>query len=301
MNDDKNFSGKKIRKRVIMTNTIVKAPSVNLKELSTLFIEMTAQNCNLNCKHCYIDFKSKRPKDFIPFDKIKQTLSIIDKKQLNYIFLTGAEPMLHPDFNHILRLCLKHSSVVINTNALTVNDKKARFLRKVEDENNFGNEIIFMISIDHYIEKENDLIRGRGSYRKAVHAIQSLVKYGFNPILSIVNHFNIEENVLIENFKDLCSSIGFETNDINFKIIPLLDKNKQLEIPKNVDYDKLKLECVRTRTLTLNGVFYCPLLSCDNRGKCGSDFSEYSVKNYLETPFCSQCIAHNNYLFSLDF
>ena len=57
-----------------MSNTIVKAPCVNLKSLETLFIEMTAQNCNLRCKHCYIDFSDKKVKDFIPIDKVKQAL-----------------------------------------------------------------------------------------------------------------------------------------------------------------------------------------------------------------------------------
>ncbi len=283
-----------------MSNIIVKAPCVNLSALETLFIEMTAQNCNLRCKHCYINFGDKKVKDFIPIDKIKQTLINIDKKDLKYITLTGAEPMMHPDFNQILRLCLKYSSVVIQTNALNINDKKARFLRKVEEENNLGNEIIFMISIDHYIEKENDMLRGRGSFRKAIHAIQSLVKYDFNPILSIVNYLDINETELKNKFSELCASFNFETTDINFKIIPLIQKDKQWEIPNNTDFDKLNTDCTKSRTLTLNGIFSCPLLSCDNRGKCGGDINDFSTKNYLETSYCSQCAAYNKKLFSLE-
>ena len=283
-----------------MNKTIIKAPCINMQKMESLFIEMTAKNCNLQCKYCYIDFKDKKVKDFIPIDKIKQALSQINKKELKFIHLTGAEPMLHNDFNHILRLCLKYSSVVIHTNALNINDKKARFLRKVEEENNLGNEIIFMISIDHYIEKENDLLRGRGSYRKAIHAIQSLTKYGFNPILSIVNNNNTEEKELKKNIRKLCQSINFETSDINFKIIPLIEKNKTYEIDNETDFDKLKVECAKSRTLSINGIFTCPLLCGDNRGKCGSDFNDFSRRSYLETPYCSQCIKYNSTLFSLD-
>ena len=283
-----------------MNKTIIKAPCVNLKNIENLFIEMTSQNCNLRCKHCYIDFKDKKIKDFIPMEKIKQTLSSMNRDNLQFVHLTGAEPMLHPDFNHILRLCLKYSSVVIHTNALNINDKKARFLRKVEEENSLGHEIVFMISIDHYNEKENDLIRGRGSYRKAVHAIQSLIKYEFNPILSIVNHFNVPEEELKASFKELCMSFNFETSDINFKIIPLLNKNQHLDIKEDTDFENLNVECAKSRTLTINGIFTCPLLSADNRGKCGSDITDFSQKSYLETDFCSQCINHNKYLFSFN-
>ena len=283
-----------------MSNTIIKAPCVNLSSLETLFIEMTAQNCNLKCKNCYINFNEKKLKDFIPIEKVKQALINTDRENLKYIYFTGAEPMLHPDFNHILRLCLKYSSVIINTNAVNINDKKARFLRKVEEENNLDNEIIFMISIDHYNEKENDLIRGRGSYRKAIHAIQSLIKYDFNPILTIVNYQNIDEIELKNKFKELCLSFNFETTDINFKIIPYIDKNKMCELSESTDYENLNVDCTKSRTLTLNGIFSCPLLSSDNRGKCGNDLTDYSKRNYLETSYCAQCCKYNRKLFLLD-
>lgn len=281
-----------------MSKTIITAPSVEMESLKNLFIEMTAQNCNLRCKNCYINFTEKRPKDFISIDKIRQTLAGLKTDMPEFIHLTGAEPMLHPDFNLILRLCLKYSSVVIHTNALNINDKKARFLRKVEEENNLGHEIVFMISIDHYKEEENDKLRGRGSYRKAVHAIQSLCKYEFNPILAIVNQSNMPVKELKMHFKELCSSIDFETTDMNFKIIPLMKRDYICENDENTDYSKLKLECKRSRTLTVNGIFTCPLLASDNRGKCGNDINDYSKKNYLETAYCSQCIANNEYLFS---
>ena len=282
-----------------MNKTIIKAPCVNLSSLESLFIEMTARNCNLRCKHCYIDFKEKKVKDFIPVEKVKQSLAMVDKTKLKFIHLTGAEPMLHPDFNLILRMCLKVCSVVIHTNAYSINDKKARFLRKVEEENNLGNEIIFMISVDHFDEKENDIYRGRGSYRKAIHAIQSLSKYEFNPILSIVNHNNMDEIELKKGFERVLSSFGFEVSDINFKIRPLLKKDLYFDIPENIEFEKLNLDCSKSRTLTINGVFSCPLLSNDNRGRSGLDFNDYSDKSYIETAYCTQCAVYNNCIFSL--
>ena len=282
-----------------MNKTIVKAPSISMKTFEDLFIEMTSQNCNLKCKYCFKDITDKKIKDFIPIEKVKEALETIDKRELRFIHLTGAEPMLHNEFNQILRICLKYASVIIHTNALNINDKKARFLHKVEDENALGNEIVFIISIDHYDEKMNDELRGRGAFRKAVHAIQSLVKYDFNPIISVVNYYKSDENEIKSNFKELFNSFNFETTDINFKIIPYIEKNVNSEIPDDIDIDSIKIECSKSRTLSINGIFTCPLLANDNRGRCGSDFSNYSKKNYLETPFCSQCISNNSYLFCI--
>ena len=127
------------------------APVCTLKELNNLFIELTEKNCNQRCKHCYIDFPlSKNVKDFISVDVIKEALNDTKSENLECIYLTGAEPMTHPDFNTILRLCLKRCNVCIFTNGSFINEKKARFLKRVEDESNF--EIIFKLSIDHYNE-----------------------------------------------------------------------------------------------------------------------------------------------------
>jgi len=146
-----------------------------LKELNNLFIELTAKNCNRRCKHCYIDFPySKNVKDFIEIDTIKEALLDTQQENLQCIYLTGAEPMTHPDFNAILRLCLKRTNVCICTNGSFINEKKARFLKKVEDESNF--EIIFQLSIDHYNEIKSDDIRGRGTYRQTINAIKCLIK-----------------------------------------------------------------------------------------------------------------------------
>ena len=283
-----------------MKNSILTAPSITLTDFESLFIEMTGKNCNLKCKHCYIDFNEhKKIKDFIPIDKIKQAMTLLKSENIKFVHLSGAEPMLHPDFNAILRYCLKHTSVVIHTNGMTINDKKARFLRKVEEENNLNNEIIFKISIDHYEERKNDELRGRGSYRKSIHAIQSLVKYGFNPILSIVNYWNLEKSELITNFKKVMDNLGFETDDFNYNIMPFINKNEYENYdPKSVD-DLSMLDCAKGRTLTISGIYNCLILVGDHRGRCGSSFEDYSKKSYLETQMCSQCLKNKQGLFSL--
>ena len=187
-----------------MSTGICQSTVCNLKAFNNLFIELTAKNCNQHCRHCYIDFPlSKNVKDFISVDLVKNALVDTKNRELKCIYLTGAEPMTHPDFNSILRLCLKRSNVCIFTNGTFINEKKARFLKRVEDESNY--EIIFKLSIDHYNEVKSDDIRGRGSYRQVLHAIKSLVKYGFNPILNITNYYKEDKTVLINEFKKLCS------------------------------------------------------------------------------------------------
>ena len=276
------------------------SPKSKLENFDSLFIELSMKSCNLKCKHCYIDFSNeKKVKNFIPMDKIKEAFADLKEEKIKLIHLTGAEPMLHPDFNAILRYCLKNTSTVIHTNGYSINDKKARFFKKVQGENNKNNEIIINLSLEHYDEKTNDDIRGRGSYRKCLHAIQSLLKYEFNPIITVVNHFGENENSLKQKLQEVFEKIDFITEDLNINIIPLIKKNEYLEVKTKDVYTKL--DCSHGRTLTNNGVYNCPVNTEDYRGRAGCDFKDFSKNVMLDTPACTYCMSVNKQLFGINY
>ena len=276
---------------------IYTAPVCELKELNNLFIELTAKNCNLRCRHCYIDFPfSKNIKDFISVDLIKQALNDTMKENIECIYLTGAEPMTHPDFNSVLRLCLKRSNVCICTNASFINEKKARFLKKVEEESEY--EIIFMLSLDHYDEVKNDDIRGRGTYRQVLHAIKHLIKYNFNPILCVTDFYNEGEAVLLNELKKILWKTGFNAQNCNFKINTCI-KESPVDVSEKISWENL--DCEYGRILTTKGVYTCPFLANDHRGRSGSSFADYSHKNILETKQCAYCIENQKAYFGIDY
>ena len=280
--------------------TFMQAPEVKMEELNNLFFELTQKSCNLKCSHCYIKRNPyKQEKDFIHLDKIKQSLILTKKENLKCIYLTGGEPMLHPDFNTILRLCLKFSNVTVLSNGTLINDKKARFLRKIDDESNF--ETIYRISLDHYNEQKNDELRGRGSYRKALLAIQSLYKYEFNPIISVVNYYNESKENLFKGFKDILNKIDFEFEDKKKKIIPYFNPaaNTFEQVETN-EFDQNNLDCSNSRIVSSKGVFCCPVLCNDFRARVGATAESFSRKVYLDTEKCLTCVKHGTKAFSND-
>lgn len=281
-----------------MKNTILQTPVCQLKEFNNLFIELTEKNCNQHCKHCYIDFPlSKKIKDFIPVETIKKAIADTKNENIECIYLTGAEPMTHPDFNLILRTCLKRSNVCICTNGTFINEKKVRFLKRVEDESNY--EIIFKLSIDHYDEVKNDDIRGRGSYRQSVFAIKNLAKYGFNPIICITNYYNEDKKILVDEFKKICNKVGFKAEDNNFTINTYHNKNINNEFDFELNWENL--DCEFGRVLTAKGIYCCPFLANDHRGRCGSNFQDFAKHNAIETSFCATCIKNKTQLFGINF
>ena len=274
---------------------ITVAPVCKLTELNHLFIELTAKNCNQRCKKCYIDFPlTKNVKDFIQVDKIKQALVDTKESDLKCIYLTGAEPMTHPDFNSILRLCLKTTNVCIFTNATFINEKKARFLKKVEDESEY--QIIFKLSFASYDEQRNDDVRFRGAFRQNMYALKCLDKYDFTTIMCVNNYYQEDERVIQNCFQGIIKEQELKNSMV--QITKWADNNNLVDISKLEDngiYD-----CSKGRLLTQNGVFSCPFLTNDYRGRTGSDLKDFSHTVRLETDYCISCLSNKEPMFSIN-
>ena len=280
--------------------SIFYAPVVQMNELNNLFFELTSKSCNLKCGHCFMEKNSlKKEKDFLPIDKIKQSLILSRKENIKSIYLTGGEPMTHPDFNSILRMCLKISNTTVLTNGTFVNDKKARFLKKIDDESEY--ETIYRISFEHFDEQKNDKIRGRGSFRKALFAVQNLYKYDFNPIITVTDYYKEKREVLFEGFSALCKKFGFEIGQINLKIIPYFEINPvEFNQIENDNFNKEKLDCSNSRIISAKGVFACHALCNDFRARLGYSIENYSKNVSLDTEKCYICSKHSTKAFAND-
>ena len=291
------------------TNSTFQAPCVEMKQLNNLWLQITGFTCNLKCRHCYLGCNStNKTRSFLNMEKIRKTFDEVNKDDLEAIYLTGGEPFLHRDINSIIRYCIKYTDVNILTNGTLINDKKARFLRQIEIDNEY--EIIFRISLDHYRENKNDEIRGKGSYRKAMNGIRSLINNGFNPVINAVNIWEEDEATFREGFFELLSTFNFEPSEINLKIIPAIKTGEfaknfsgygendlvTAESLKNCDIENF--DCSNSRVITDDGVYVCPALVNDPRGKIGEKLSDSSKKFFLELNTCSSCQHANKKMFN---
>ena len=297
-----------------MSNSIYTAPVYKLADFNNLFIELTAKNCNQRCSSCYIEFANsfgitKQVKDFISLDKIKEALEDTKNENLYCIYLTGAEPMTHPDFNTILRLCLKRCNVCICTNASFLNEKKIRFLKKVEEEGTGGNignnpnlnlqnkcgwnQIFFKLSLTHYNELESDKAKYRGNFRQTIYALKTLGRYNFNSVLSVQNYYKLNEDEIFENFNRMFKEQEIINTDIQITLSHPSFEDVNFSKPSG------KTDCMYGRILCRNGVYACPFLANDYRGRSGSSFKDFSKNITAETDFCATCSKNNNYMFAI--
>ena len=271
---------------------ICTAPTYVLDELNNLFIDLTSKNCNQRCQSCYIDFpQGKKVKDFISVDLIKEALIDTKVDDIYCIYLTGAEPMTHPDFNSILRLCLKRCNVCICTNSSFLNEKKVRFLKKVEDEG--MNQIFFKLSLTHFNEQENDRARYRGNYRQTISALKALSRYNFTSVLSIQNFYNLDKQEILDTFGQILKSNDICHTEIQINVSYPNHQDENISKPAKAP------DCIKGRVLNANGVYACPFLSGDYRGRVGSSFKDYSKIVTAETDFCATCSANQVQMFAI--
>jgi radical SAM protein with 4Fe4S-binding SPASM domain len=132
--------------------------------LSILQIQIT-NKCNLHCLHCYADSGKKSDNELATQDILKLIKEFSDMGGIR-VFITGGEPLVHPDIDEIITYAKKcHLFVYLSTNGYAVTEKKAKKLVEI------GVRAV-NVSLDGCNARTHDKFRGKkGSFEKAIAAI----------------------------------------------------------------------------------------------------------------------------------
>lgn len=155
-----------------------KSPEPSLRYLE---FQITTR-CNLRCRHCYI---GRRDEDVeLPLEKIKLVLAEFEKMQGLRLLVTGGEPFLHRDFAEINELLSGYAfRKILFTNGILLTGESVKCLNVDE----------IQVSIDG-LESGHDALRGRGTFKGALKAVETARDAGFDVSVSTMIHSkNLEE------------------------------------------------------------------------------------------------------------
>ena len=170
------------------------------------------ERCNLKCKHCYFDEKFLKNELslnqlFTVFDDYIRLLKKWEFPcEASRISITGGEPLVRDDFFEFLEKCHKNkekSRYGILTNGILLDDEKIFKFKKLKID-------YVQVSLEG-MEKNNDEIRGKETFKKIVKAIKLLVKDKISTSISVtVTKQNLRDiPLLIKLAKDLkVNSLG---------------------------------------------------------------------------------------------
>jgi radical SAM protein with 4Fe4S-binding SPASM domain len=131
--------------------------------------------CNLACRHCYLG--PARPVD-LPVPVIAAILREFREMGGLRVMISGGEPLLHPHWPEInALLAAAHLRRVLLTNGVALTAKKTGGL--------FVDEV--QISLDG-LKAGHDLLRGPGSFKKALKAAREVKKRGLDLSIATMAH-----------------------------------------------------------------------------------------------------------------
>lgn len=126
--------------------------------------------CNLRCAYCYANYNQRFDKGVDDFST-SSLLRLIDELHdlgARWVVLLGGEPLLRNDIGEIItRIKVKNMLCEIVTNGTLIH-RNIHVLKQVD---------LLCISVDG-AEDENDLIRGDGTYKKAIKALRLARDHG---------------------------------------------------------------------------------------------------------------------------
>ncbi|MFD1886214.1 radical SAM/SPASM domain-containing protein [Paenibacillus wenxiniae] len=164
-----------IRNAAVSYRNKMKDPTYKTELPQSLGIKLT-NRCNLRCTHC---FQWNEDGYHHQMDKAEQNMDLdpaIFKQLLDdtkavksRLYLWGGEPMFHRQFSEILgHIQNDRREMTICTNGLLINKHLDQILDLSEN-------LELLIAVEGF-EKEHDLIRGKGTFKKTMAEIDRLVE-----------------------------------------------------------------------------------------------------------------------------
>jgi mycofactocin radical SAM maturase len=122
--------------------------------------------CNLSCIHCLSDSGRRREGEL----STEAAVQVIDQMAARKVFqfnIGGGEPFMRPDFLDLMdHAHAKGMVTCISTNGTLIDEEIARRL---------DHPLVYIqVSLDGATEQANDAIRGRGSYKRVLNALEHL-------------------------------------------------------------------------------------------------------------------------------
>ena len=159
-----------------------------LERLEECWFHIT-DRCSLACRHCLFAC-SPETRTTLPLADFKRAFVQSFALGARLFFLTGGEPMMHPDFDEICRTVLTHSEqnhLVVLTNGLLLKQRWPG-LRALPRE-----RLHLQISVDGSREI-HDRVRGAGSYDRVLTALDLAGETGIDTNLAMaVERGNLQE------------------------------------------------------------------------------------------------------------
>ena len=155
-------------------NNLVENPGFAMRTPDEVGIQLT-NRCNLRCKHCFQwnedgfhnQFSKSEQNDEISIEVVEKILRETAAVKSN-LYLWGGEPLCYGEWERLAVLLESDPRwTVFCTNGIDVEAKLDSILK-------ISQNLAMLVSVEGF-EAENDLVRGKGTYKKVINSINLLL------------------------------------------------------------------------------------------------------------------------------
>lgn len=145
--------------------------------------------CNLRCVHC-LSNSGNVIKDELNTAECMKLIDDLTALKVFQVNIGGGEPFIRDDFIELLDYSHKKGLVTcVSTNGIALDNSIAERISSMD-------MLYLQVSLDGADEETNDSIRGKGTYRKILNAMEALaangVKFSINTVLTRINFDQLE-------------------------------------------------------------------------------------------------------------
>ncbi|MFX0142213.1 MAG: radical SAM protein, partial [Candidatus Hodarchaeota archaeon] len=241
-----------------------------LPSLRSILIHITLR-CNLKCVHCYLGEKKNLD---LPFSLIKKLIPEFYEMQGLRVLLSGGEPLIHPQFNEILKFLSQFPvRIMLLTNGTLITPELVKLIK--------GNIHEVQISIDG-IDSHNEFRADKNAFSKAINAIKMLKKAEIPiEIATMIHNKNLDE---LPQLSKLLKELNVENWTLDVPILTgefeknknfIPDFEKAVEALKNFGWGGFPEE---QSSIFACGSHVCSIMPDGNVSKC-QFFGEQPVGN----------------------
>lgn len=171
-------------------------------------------HCNLACDYCAVASAPTAVPRSLPLDRFRALVDEAVTEGFTELYLTGGEPLMHPDLPAMLAYAADRLPTVLLTNLMLLRGGRLERLRPVLSHPN----LTVQTSLDGATPATHDRHRGRGSWRRTIEGISTAIGLGV-PVRAALTE-TPENTHEIGQVADLLARLGVGPE--RFAVRPLL-------------------------------------------------------------------------------
>ncbi len=137
-------------------------------------------HCNLACDYCCVSSSPKAEPRILTVDVVRRAVDEAMAAGARELYLTGGEPLMHPEIDKIVATCVSAAPTVMLTNAMLFRGRRLALLEAMPRDG-----LTLQVSVDSPTPALHDLHRGKGSWQRAVDGIHTARSLGFHVRIAV--------------------------------------------------------------------------------------------------------------------